>query len=731
MTDEPTPTTAEHPLETGARALGGGVLTEVLAALAAAAMAATYGGVIGAGWSALLAHAVGVGLGASVVVALVERARLRAGWLAGAAVGLLGAPLAPLGGWYVLDVVDTFDVTLATQGVLVALRGTSLADACWLAGVALLGYGPALVARARGVSVAGQVAASAWGLTLLGATATALDGVEGSWPLRAWTAVVLARALALPLGLALGDGLGVRLVRALRRDDAPRERRAWPRVRPLLGLLPLLLAVLAASAACRDEPLEVSRARWGARDLAAREALGRDLASEGVRQFGVSPRWNMQSARSGWAWATTPRWSRAGAWAGRGAPPTAPSLRERPLLAGPPALINVTGESPPVVGLHASAVACLRAPAEAGSPSAMIHLATVLESGTRFERRDDEHPGRWYFQRGRHVRSRVELAEALRWWRRAAEAGDPFAQRELGHRLLGAPRERESGLAWLRRAHEGGDGAAARLLAFALLDETPEEALRWARLAARQQAADVDLLRQVLARHPHLRAPADDWPLVARPGLESVRGELVALPWSVLLRAAPTSSGEPLADALARAAWALVTRGEHDSGRALAIAALRRRPGHRTASLLLVAHHLRAAGASGVAPDHVVVAEAYLDATTSARDALDPRVLLAGGLCDAARALLVPALDRGWAQRARERLTAAVAVGEEARAGEVLAQVEALLARRGLRDPWSTAGLLGAHARRHEQAARRSVHEPGAARDHQAAAARLRRLAGE
>ena len=34
------------------------------------------------------------------------------------------------------------------------------------------------MARARGVAVAGQVAACAWGLALLGAAATALDGAR-------------------------------------------------------------------------------------------------------------------------------------------------------------------------------------------------------------------------------------------------------------------------------------------------------------------------------------------------------------------------------------------------------------------------------------------------------------------------------------------------------------------------------------------------------------------------
>lgn len=127
----------------------------------------------------------------------------------------------------------------------------------------------------------------------------------------------------------------------------------------------------------------------------------------------------------------------------------------------------------------------------------------------------------------------------------------------------------------------------------------------------------------------------------------------------------------------------------------------------------------------------MTVAEAFLEATAPPpRDALDPAVLTAGGLCDAARALLDPALDGGWAQRARERLASAERLAGFFDAAPARARVEALLARRGLREPWSTAGLIGALGRRHELAARRSQGSD-TARLHLAAAERLRRLAGE
>lgn len=109
-------TTSDHPLETAARAVTAGLSTELVTVLATIAVSATYGGVIGAGRSLLLAHAVGAGLGVAVAWGAAERAQARWSLRAALLVGTLLAPLAPLGARYANDVADTHDVILATQG---------------------------------------------------------------------------------------------------------------------------------------------------------------------------------------------------------------------------------------------------------------------------------------------------------------------------------------------------------------------------------------------------------------------------------------------------------------------------------------------------------------------------------------------------------------------------------------------------------------------------------------
>jgi TPR repeat protein len=83
--------------------------------------------------------------------------------------------------------------------------------------------------------------------------------------------------------------------------------------------------------------------------------------------------------------------------------------------------------------------------------------------------------------------------EALKWFTRAAEAGDPDAQYMLGppsRTELGGPSHEEA-LAWLRKAAEQGHAAAQRDLAAYLAtgdgcDKDEREALRWYLRAAAQ-----------------------------------------------------------------------------------------------------------------------------------------------------------------------------------------------------------------------------------------------------
>lgn len=61
----------------------------------------------------------------------------------------------------------------------------------------------------------------------------------------------------------------------------------------------------------------------------------------------------------------------------------------------------------------------------------------------------------------------TDQAEAVRWYRRAAEQGHAESQYDLGFMLLlgeGAPQNTDEGLTWLERAGEGGEYSAFRLL---------------------------------------------------------------------------------------------------------------------------------------------------------------------------------------------------------------------------------------------------------------------------
>ena len=81
-----------------------------------------------------------------------------------------------------------------------------------------------------------------------------------------------------------------------------------------------------------------------------------------------------------------------------------------------------------------------------------------------------------------------DLAEAVRWYRLAAEKGHADAQYNLGFMLLlgeGAPQNVEEGLMWLHRSGEQGESAAFRLLAdcyengYYDVPVNPEQAALW------------------------------------------------------------------------------------------------------------------------------------------------------------------------------------------------------------------------------------------------------------
>ncbi len=84
---------------------------------------------------------------------------------------------------------------------------------------------------------------------------------------------------------------------------------------------------------------------------------------------------------------------------------------------------------------------------------------------------------------GDMLRHAGRLDEAVTWYRRAAEAGDPQSTHALMSSLLRLGHVDEA-VAWLRRRHGEGDGRAARLAAYLLLKAgRPHEAAEWGKLA--------------------------------------------------------------------------------------------------------------------------------------------------------------------------------------------------------------------------------------------------------
>ncbi|MCO5165753.1 MAG: hypothetical protein M9894_05220 [Planctomycetes bacterium] len=714
----------DHPLRLGGRALLGAGATELATFAAALLLVRGLGG--DPTWATAgrgLAHALALALGAAVALAAAERTVAARGPHLGVAVGLALSPLAPLGGWYALDLAGSWDVAQATRCALGAVPRLFDPTVLEVLALALLGYAPAVLARRRGVGLLGQIAVAAWSLTAFGVLWHALGGAVLSTA--GCAGLLLVRAVALPLGLALGDRLGAGLVRVVRREDAEGARPADTvrprRAAPLAALAALSGLVLGVVGEGQGEPIDVTWARLTTRQPGERLALARRLISEGVRA--PAPAALVAPAPGGRAWQPGPR----GGWVPGPTPP--PSFLSRRLLAGPADVAAVLADDPPArLPLHAAAVACLRDAARGGDVDAMIALAGVLHQGTR----PDPSVRAWWGTGW--IATPAERAEARSWARRAARA--PAAPP--------SPSWRSTRRAW-RWEHARADRAALALAA-----ESPADAVRFARLLAERDPKAASALRELLATHRGLRLPDDDR-LVAPPAswMRDVPGAWLA----ALAPADPPAVTEVVgpADALAKSARALWPH-DPDAARRQALAALVRDPGHPGACALLAAFHLRAAARPRTEPaddvrdpfvlapgrrpavhGHVEVAEQHL-AAVERRLPADPHLLLQGALCDAVRAVLHVDGDRGWARRALARLAVAEALAPDGdavrrRRADVVgvfraAGVEVEVPRRD--------GLLRV-AEDHERRALAALHEGDgrAARAYAAAAARLRRLAGE
>lgn len=652
MHDDP----ADHPLRIAARALAGALLTEVAVALAALAVVGAYGAV---SWSYAgpgLAHAVGLGLGATVALSAADAALARGRRLLAAGLGLGLSPLAALGGWYGLHLADTLSVKEATVAVVAVLEevvtDAELGSVSLLLGVALLGYAPPVLLRRRGRGAVEQAARTACLLVAGAAVSVALQpSLLDGWPLGGWVVLLLVRSLALPAGLALGDAVGARVVRGMRGEEAPARARGAPwsgrRARWSLGMLAALLVALWPFAMQDHEATsEVLLAGWRASGDDARFAAGKAMVDEGVRE--VIGRDLGRAARPGLQPAV-------GAFL-RGSRPLPDA---RPLLVGQADVaLSVAATEPLTVGLHTAAARCLEPVAARGDVDAMLLMAAVLHAGTRL--RTDVGPMRGYRWHS-YEASADERAAALAWARRAIEVGPGDRERRLGRR---------SSSTW------GVDAAEPGAVVRSLARESVADAVVFARLLAARDPSRAAPLNDLLLEHRRLRTPGDDvflattLPWTTPVPAERVEGLAPEVPADVV------ASRSREADALARRAleaWC----GDPGRARALALQALVRDDRHPQACLLVAAWHVRQALADHGAPGHLDVAEQHL-MLVERRAPLDPALLVNGALCDALRAMLSPQGDRGWAVRALGRLHAVAALAPARERGRLPRVVRAL-----------------------------------------------------
>ena len=103
-------------------------------------------------------------------------------------------------------------------------------------------------------------------------------------------------------------------------------------------------------------------------------------------------------------------------------------------------------------------------------------------------------PGRSNFEAGSQAYDRGEYAEAMNWYRMAADQGDADAQNSVGLMYLlgrGVPQNDAEAVRWLRMAADQGLAEAQFVLGFLYskgrgVPQNDTEAVRWYRMAADQ-----------------------------------------------------------------------------------------------------------------------------------------------------------------------------------------------------------------------------------------------------
>jgi hypothetical protein len=261
-------------------------LLHVLARAVTGALVAEAGGLallvaiarepLGSALSPATAFALGFALGVGAAYGLADAVAARRGVVVGLAVGVAAAILAPLGAVFVQALVAVGSADEATTAVVATartIRGPWLAV---LTSGALLVHGPPIVLRRGGVGLAGQVAATAWGAALWSLALAPHAEWFRHIPLWIWWALLAERAVALPLGLALGDRAGALVSRLARGAPAARSMRSPGRRRlaPLVTLVPLALGAWVALAPLPTGSALVVLELWTGAEAAPEGDLG-------------------------------------------------------------------------------------------------------------------------------------------------------------------------------------------------------------------------------------------------------------------------------------------------------------------------------------------------------------------------------------------------------------------------------------------------------------------------
>ena len=107
-----------------------------------------------------------------------------------------------------------------------------------------------------------------------------------------------------------------------------------------------------------------------------------------------------------------------------------------------------------------------------------------------------------------------DYVEAVKWWRKAAEQGDVFAQYNLGlsyRNGCGVPEDDTEAVKWFRKAAEQGDARAQNMLGAMYHDgdgvpKDDVEAYAWLSLSVAQTNGDEDLKEELEKGLPELKA---------------------------------------------------------------------------------------------------------------------------------------------------------------------------------------------------------------------------------